>query len=86
LSAILYVEQPVGTGFSQGVPNIQARRHAARTRCGLDTDETQDENGLAEQLVGFLSQFLDVFEELKGNKLYLTGESVRPFVPLAYLC
>jgi carboxypeptidase D len=84
LSAILYVEQPVGTGFSKGVPNIQARRHAARMRRRPNADESQDENGLSEQLVGFLSQFLDVFEELKGNKLYLTGESVRPFVPLAY--
>jgi carboxypeptidase D len=54
-------------------------------RCRSNAEESQDENGLSEQLVGFLSQFLDVFEELKGNKLYLTGESVRPFVPLAYL-
>jgi carboxypeptidase D len=35
----------------------------------------QDEEGLAEQLVGFMQQFLSVFSELKGKKLYLTGES-----------
>ncbi|CCM04962.1 uncharacterized protein FIBRA_07159 [Fibroporia radiculosa] len=57
LSSILYVEQPVGTGFSQGVPNIK------------------NEDELAEQLVGFLQQFFNVFSELNGKNLYLTGES-----------
>jgi carboxypeptidase D len=57
LSSILWVEQPVGTGFSQGVPNIK------------------DENDLAAQLVGFFHQFLEIFSELKGKKLWLTGES-----------
>ena len=55
---MLWVEQPVGTGFSQGTPNIE------------------NEDQLAEQLVGFMQQFLDVFSELKGKKLWLTGESV----------
>ncbi|KAF9558385.1 alpha/beta-hydrolase [Agrocybe pediades] len=57
LSSVLWVEQPVGTGFSQGKPNIK------------------NEDDLAAQLVGFLQQFLLVFPELKGKKLYLTGES-----------
>ncbi|KAL0580210.1 hypothetical protein V5O48_001803 [Marasmius crinis-equi] len=57
LSSVLWVEQPVGTGFSQGTPNIR------------------DEDDLAEQLVGFFNQFLDIFSELKGKKLYLSGES-----------
>lgn len=41
----------------------------------------QNENDVAEQLVGFLRQFLEIFRELKGKKFYLTGESVslRPF-------
>ena len=38
---------------------------------------TQDENDVAAQIVGFLQQFLDVFSELQGKKLYLSGESVR---------
>ena len=37
---------------------------------------TQNENDVAAQIVGFLQQFLDVFEELKGKKFYLSGESV----------
>ncbi|KIJ12916.1 hypothetical protein PAXINDRAFT_136623 [Paxillus involutus ATCC 200175] len=57
LSSVLWVEQPVGTGFSQGTPNIE------------------NEDQLAEQLVGFMQQFLEVFSELKGKKLWLTGES-----------
>lgn len=57
LSSILWVEQPVGTGFSQGVPNAQ------------------NEDDVAAQLVGFMQQFLEVFSELKGKQLYLTGES-----------
>ncbi|KAG6811952.1 hypothetical protein H0H92_005116 [Tricholoma furcatifolium] len=58
LSSVLWVEQPVGTGFSQGVPNIQ------------------NEDELAEQLVGFMQQFLEVFSELKNKNLWLSGESV----------
>ncbi|KAJ7618473.1 alpha/beta-hydrolase [Roridomyces roridus] len=57
LSSVLWVEQPVGTGFSQGTPNIT------------------NEDDLAEQLVGFMQQFLEVFSELGGKKLYITGES-----------
>ncbi|KAG6370396.1 hypothetical protein JVT61DRAFT_12117 [Boletus reticuloceps] len=45
LFSVLWVEQPVGTGFSQGAPNIQ------------------NEDQLAEQLVGFLRQFLKVFSD-----------------------
>ncbi|KAG2159002.1 Alpha/Beta hydrolase protein [Suillus bovinus] len=57
LSSVLWVEQPVGTGFSQGIP------------------DAQNEEDVATQLVGFMQQFLEVFSELKGKKLYLTGES-----------
>lgn len=38
----------------------------------------QNEIDIAEQIVGFLQQFLEVFEELKGKKFYLAGESVSP--------
>ncbi|KAJ7083109.1 alpha/beta-hydrolase [Mycena belliarum] len=57
LSSMIWVEQPVGTGFSQGKPNIT------------------NEDDLAAQVVGFFQQFLEVFSELKGKKLYLSGES-----------
>jgi carboxypeptidase D len=33
---------------------------------------------IAEQIVGFLQQFLEIFNELKGMKFYLAGESVSP--------
>ena len=38
---------------------------------------TKNEEDLSAQLAGFLEQFLDVFEELKGKKFYISGESVR---------
>lgn len=57
LSSILYVDQPVGTGYSQGVPDVS------------------NEDEVAEQLVGFFQQFLEVFSELKGKNFYLSGES-----------
>ncbi|CAE6419829.1 unnamed protein product [Rhizoctonia solani] len=61
LSHVLWVEQPVGTGFSQGVPNIK------------------NETELAAQFTGFLTQFLEVFSELKGKNFYATGESYAGF-------
>ncbi|KAI0820726.1 Alpha/Beta hydrolase protein [Trametes gibbosa] len=57
LASVLFVEQPIGVGYSQGQSNLK------------------DEDELSEQLVGFMQQFLDVFQELQGKKLYLTGES-----------
>ncbi|KAG6920015.1 hypothetical protein DXG01_010083 [Tephrocybe rancida] len=38
-----------------------------------------NDDELAAQLTGFLGQFLEVFSELKGNNLYLTGESYAGF-------
>lgn len=38
--------------------------------------QLKNEDELAAQLVGFLQQFLNVFKEVGGKKLYLTGESV----------
>ncbi|KDQ27644.1 hypothetical protein PLEOSDRAFT_1104326 [Pleurotus ostreatus PC15] len=61
LGNVLWVEQPVGTGFSQGQPNIS------------------NDDELAAQATGFLEQFLNVFEELKGNNFYITGESYAGF-------
>ncbi|TFK75469.1 alpha/beta-hydrolase [Pluteus cervinus] len=57
LSNVLWVEQPVGTGFSQGNPDIS------------------NDDELAAEVLGFFEQFLEVFQELKGNNLWLTGES-----------
>ena len=36
----------------------------------------QNEDQVAAEVVGFMQQFLDVFKELQGKKLYVTGESV----------
>ncbi|KAG6876647.1 hypothetical protein C0993_001545 [Termitomyces sp. T159_Od127] len=40
------------------------------------TPNITNDDELAAQLTGFLGQFLEVFSELKGNNLYLTGESI----------
>lgn len=77
LSSVLWVEQPVGTGFSQGVPNITVR--ASIVLIIFDRNDNlflQNEDELAAQLVGFMAQWLEVFPEMKTKNLYLTGESV----------
>ncbi|KAI3616877.1 carboxypeptidase cpds [Moniliophthora roreri] len=74
LSSVLWVEQPVGTGFTQGVANIRVCLSYFRY---ANPSEVERQNGddLAEQLVGFFNEFLKIFPELKGKNLYLTGES-----------
>ncbi|KAG6882836.1 hypothetical protein C0992_010550, partial [Termitomyces sp. T32_za158] len=41
------------------------------------TPNITNDDELAAQLTGFLGQFLEVFSELKGNNLYLTGENLN---------
>jgi hypothetical protein len=36
----------------------------------------QNEDDVAQQLVGFMQQFLEVFSELKGKHFYVAGASV----------
>lgn len=76
---MLWVEQPVGTGFSQGAPLVQVCVASLCISAFLLYDTGQNQVELAEELVGFMQQFLEVFSELKGNKLYLTGESVSHY-------
>ena len=38
-----------------------------------------NDDELASEVVGFLDQFLEVFDELKGSNFFVTGESVRGF-------
>ncbi|KAI0773581.1 Alpha/Beta hydrolase protein [Fomes fomentarius] len=57
LSNVLYLEQPVGTSFSQGKATAK------------------DEEDIAEQIVGFLRQFVDIFSELKSKKLYISAQA-----------
>ena len=60
LSNVVWVEQPVGTGYSTGKPNIT------------------DEKSLGEEFKGFWKNFVNTFE-LKGRKVYITGESYAGF-------
>jgi hypothetical protein len=69
----------INPGFSEGEPNAKVSLY-----CKLISSvnrvwirDFQDENDVAEQLVGFMQQFFQIFSELNGKKLYLTGESVR---------
>lgn len=81
LSHVLWVEQPVGvrvhllySDINQDLPNFQ-------TGFSQGVPSIENDDQLAEQLTGFLEQFLNVFSELKGKNFYLSGESVRS-VPL----
>lgn len=57
---LLYVDQPVGTGFS----HAKDPTHYAR-----------NEKMVAENFYRFLLKFFATFPELKGRALYITGES-----------
>jgi cathepsin A (carboxypeptidase C) len=56
---LLYVDQPVGTGFSKG-PIIH-----------LDTNEDQ----IAEDMAKFMIGFLEKYPQMQGKDFYITGES-----------
>ena len=56
---LLYVDQPVGTGFS----------HAKIL------DHVTTETEVAEDMYMFMSKFLEKYPQLKGKDFYITGES-----------
>lgn len=68
---IIYIDNPVGTGFS-----------FTKNDKGYCNDETQ----VGEQLYSTITQFFQLFPELQGNKFFVTGESYGgKYVPaLAY--
>ncbi|KAG8806089.1 hypothetical protein FRC17_005184 [Serendipita sp. 399] len=55
------------------------REQPVGTGYSLGTPTAQNETDVAAQLVGFFQQFLNIFSELKGKKLYLGGESLTLF-------
>lgn len=57
LSHVVWVESPIGVGFTKGKPDIQGMY------------------GQAREFYGFLEQFYETFAELKGKRLWITGES-----------
>jgi cathepsin A (carboxypeptidase C) len=57
---LLYVDQPVGTGFS---------------KCTNPTHYARNEKMVAENFYKFLIKFMQTFPNLKGRDLYITGES-----------
>lgn len=68
---IIYIDNPVGTGFS-----------FTKDPKGYCTDQTR----VGEELHSTLTQFFQLFPELQGNKFFVTGESYGgKYVPaLAY--
>jgi cathepsin A (carboxypeptidase C) len=63
---LLYVDQPIGTGFSN--PNGSR----------LDRHEEQ----IADHMFTFMSRFLEKYPQLQGKDFYITGESYAGhFVP-----
>ncbi|KAF7333425.1 Carboxypeptidase [Mycena venus] len=70
-----------GVGTAKPVPNVNSWTNLSSVLwveqpVGTGgTPNITDEDDLSVQLIGFLQQFLEVFSELKGKKLYLSGES-----------
>ncbi|KAK9663981.1 hypothetical protein RND81_14G011100 [Saponaria officinalis] len=59
-SNLIYVDQPVGTGFSY---------------TSADDDIRHDENGVSNDLYDFLQEFFKAHPEYAKNDFYITGES-----------
>lgn len=57
---MLYIDNPVGTGFSF---------------TGDERGFSRDQTSVANNLYEFLQQFFRIFSEYKSNELYITGES-----------
>ena len=57
---LLYVDQPVGTGFS---------------KAGSVTDYDTNEEEIADTMALFMENFLEKFPQLQGKDFYITGES-----------
>ena len=47
-----------------------------KTGFSQGTPSIENDDQLAEQVMGFLEQFLEVFSELKGKDFFVSGESV----------
>ena len=60
VSNLIYVDQPIGTGFSYSTD---------------PRDDVHDEKRVAEDVLSFLSEFSDAHPELKGRDFFITGES-----------
>ena len=60
-TAIMYMEQPVGTGFS--------------VLGAAEADPPEDEAGVAADFYNFLLNFYDLFPHYRSKRLYLVGES-----------
>lgn len=58
LSNIIYVDQPVGTGFSPAAPGVPAK--------------IKNEKDVAQDFMAFWKNFVDAFD-LQGRKVYITG-------------
>ena len=60
VSNLVYVDQPINTGFSYSDD---------------PADEVHDESVVAEDMLQFLAEFVQAHPELDGNDFYVTGES-----------
>ena len=60
VSNLVYVDQPINTGFSYSDD---------------PSDEVHDESVVAEDMLQFLAEFVEAHPELEGNDFYVTGES-----------
>ena len=60
VSNLIYVDQPIGTGFSYSTD---------------PRDDVHDEKRVAEDMLQFLTEFSDAHPELKGRDFFITGES-----------
>ncbi|KAI9292359.1 alpha/beta-hydrolase [Neoconidiobolus thromboides FSU 785] len=80
--SILYIDQPVGTGFSK-INKNNAKDIDENKKCYNKEGYAHLQCGVGKDLVEFLVEFRKLFEITNNNSIYITGESYAgKFIPV----